>query len=259
MSDEPVYTPRAEYQCDGSTTHYMGCKCHEARRDAEREKLLDRIDILEKTESKKISELSERAAQDTLQMRKLADRVKELENQIFEMSAFNQQTCLMYREQMSETIEAAQELLDEIDSQAEMGGPTFEGSEPLKEALNVFSSPRQDYQSVGGCIQAEVGVSPTPPASTTAQAEQKTQLNCQLDSRAVEAAKSYERDTEGYVLPSDAFMAGIIWSIEQTLQPGPEETTQACKHEFEFKRTFNICKHCGADSAECTSNEGEAK
>lgn len=31
---EPVYTPKVEYQCDGSTTHYQGCKCHEARRNA---------------------------------------------------------------------------------------------------------------------------------------------------------------------------------------------------------------------------------
>lgn len=32
---EPAYTPREEFQCDGSTTHYQGCKCHEARRNAE--------------------------------------------------------------------------------------------------------------------------------------------------------------------------------------------------------------------------------
>lgn len=32
---EPAYTPRAEYNCDTSTTHYQGCKCHEARRNAE--------------------------------------------------------------------------------------------------------------------------------------------------------------------------------------------------------------------------------
>lgn len=32
---EPTYTPKSEYQCDGSTTHYQGCKCHEARRAEE--------------------------------------------------------------------------------------------------------------------------------------------------------------------------------------------------------------------------------
>ena len=29
-----AYTPRSGYDCDGSTTHYQGCKCHETRRDA---------------------------------------------------------------------------------------------------------------------------------------------------------------------------------------------------------------------------------
>lgn len=31
---EKAYTPRAEFQCDGSETHYQGCKCHEDRRNA---------------------------------------------------------------------------------------------------------------------------------------------------------------------------------------------------------------------------------
>lgn len=31
MRKEPAYTPRAHFECDGSTTHYQGCKCHEAR------------------------------------------------------------------------------------------------------------------------------------------------------------------------------------------------------------------------------------
>jgi uncharacterized coiled-coil DUF342 family protein len=32
-----AYTPRAEFQCDGSTTHYQGCKCHESRWQAQLE------------------------------------------------------------------------------------------------------------------------------------------------------------------------------------------------------------------------------
>ena len=28
---EPAYTPRAEYTCSESMTHYQGCQCHEAR------------------------------------------------------------------------------------------------------------------------------------------------------------------------------------------------------------------------------------
>lgn len=31
MANEPLYTPKLEYQCDGSTTHYQGCKCYETR------------------------------------------------------------------------------------------------------------------------------------------------------------------------------------------------------------------------------------
>jgi hypothetical protein len=33
--EQVAYTPRAEFQCDGSTTHYQGCKCHEERWQAE--------------------------------------------------------------------------------------------------------------------------------------------------------------------------------------------------------------------------------
>lgn len=40
---EPAYTPRAEYQCDGSTTHYQGCKCHEARHNIEVERLREAL------------------------------------------------------------------------------------------------------------------------------------------------------------------------------------------------------------------------
>lgn len=43
MSDEPAYTPKVEYQCDGSTTHYQGCKCHEARRNEEIRSLAERV------------------------------------------------------------------------------------------------------------------------------------------------------------------------------------------------------------------------
>lgn len=34
-TDEPAYTPREEFNCDSSTSHYQGCKCHEARREKE--------------------------------------------------------------------------------------------------------------------------------------------------------------------------------------------------------------------------------
>lgn len=33
----------AEYQCDGSTTHYQGCRCHEARHAAEVERLREAL------------------------------------------------------------------------------------------------------------------------------------------------------------------------------------------------------------------------
>lgn len=36
------------------------------------------------------------------------------------------------------------------------------------------------------------------------------------------------------------------------------DTPVPCKHEFEFKRTFNICKHCGIDSA-CVARPGDSK
>lgn len=39
MAKKPAYTPRIEFECDGSTTHYQGCKCHEARHQAELEEL----------------------------------------------------------------------------------------------------------------------------------------------------------------------------------------------------------------------------
>ena len=46
MSDKP-YTPRLEYQCANSTTHYMGCECHEARRAQELAQRDERIVELE--------------------------------------------------------------------------------------------------------------------------------------------------------------------------------------------------------------------
>jgi len=30
-TNEPAYTPRAEYRCKDSDTHYQGCQCHEQR------------------------------------------------------------------------------------------------------------------------------------------------------------------------------------------------------------------------------------
>jgi hypothetical protein len=44
---EPAYTPRTEYQCDGSTTHYQGCQCHEARRAAELADLRRKLEVAE--------------------------------------------------------------------------------------------------------------------------------------------------------------------------------------------------------------------
>lgn len=38
---EPAYTPKLEYQCKPESTHYQGCQCHEARRDAEIKRLTD--------------------------------------------------------------------------------------------------------------------------------------------------------------------------------------------------------------------------
>lgn len=44
--NEPAYTPRSEYMCRDSDTHYQGCQCHEARwqkRIAELESELNRL------------------------------------------------------------------------------------------------------------------------------------------------------------------------------------------------------------------------
>jgi len=75
---EPAYTPREEYQCDGSTTHYQGCKCHEARRSAELDSL--------RTENAHLRTLISAGAQNAggvdpvlAEMDSLRARVKELE------------------------------------------------------------------------------------------------------------------------------------------------------------------------------------
>ena len=49
---DPAYTPKSEYNCDNSTTHYQGCKCHEARHRAE-------IDAL-RAENAKLRDLANR-------------------------------------------------------------------------------------------------------------------------------------------------------------------------------------------------------
>lgn len=41
---EPAYTPRKEYTCDSNTTHYMGCRCHEERHEADKASLRDELE-----------------------------------------------------------------------------------------------------------------------------------------------------------------------------------------------------------------------
>lgn len=48
MIEDPAYTPRVEYECDGSATHYQGCKCHEAGHRARVSEMTEEITHLKR-------------------------------------------------------------------------------------------------------------------------------------------------------------------------------------------------------------------
>lgn len=45
LAEKAPYTPRIEFNCDGSQTHYQGCKCHEERHQAEVARLKRQLEV----------------------------------------------------------------------------------------------------------------------------------------------------------------------------------------------------------------------
>ena len=45
LAEKAPYTPRIEFNCDGSQTHYQGCKCHEERHQAEVSRLKRQLEV----------------------------------------------------------------------------------------------------------------------------------------------------------------------------------------------------------------------
>lgn len=74
----PAYTPKVELQCDGGTTHYVGCQCHEARRDAEVSSLQEEIRGWKESEascSRQYHRLADRLAEATARAEKAEHEV----------------------------------------------------------------------------------------------------------------------------------------------------------------------------------------